>query len=62
MSLYESTLARIVPRNKEIERAIGEQWSKGTPYGSYGKLATMVEHYAAATNQVNPAEIGRAHV
>ena len=42
MSLYESTLARIVPRNKEIERAIGEQWSKGTPYGSYGKLATMV--------------------
>ena len=55
MSLYESTLARIVPRNKEIERAIGEQWSKGTPYGSYGKLATMVEHYAAATNQVNPA-------
>ena len=54
MSLYESTLARIVPRNKEIERAIGEQWSTGTPYGSYGKLATMVELYAAATNQVNP--------
>ena len=31
MSLYESTLARIVPRNKEIEQAIGEQWSQGTP-------------------------------
>lgn len=56
MSLFHDTLGRIAPRNKDIEQHIHALWEEMTPYGSFGKLATMVEQYGAATNQMEPQE------
>lgn len=54
MGLYEETIKKITPRNRHIEQYIEEDWTSGIPYGSFGKLISMVAQYGAATEQKVP--------